>query len=85
MKDILDILMKAPISKLAEIDPKLAGLVIKAADLDNKRKGTLYRADGELDILYYHSSLAYGQRRMLDWSHERMVRDGEAEWANENE
>ncbi len=38
MKEIIDILIKAPVHKLAEIDPKLAGLVIKAAGLDNKRK-----------------------------------------------
>ncbi len=84
MKEILDILIKAPIIKLAEIDPKLAGLVIKAAGLDNKRKGTLYRAYDERDILYYHSDLAYGQRRLLEWTHERMVNEGEAEWADYN-
>ncbi len=84
MKEILDILIKAPISKLAEIDPKLAGLVIKASGLDNKPKGTLYRAYRERDILYYHSDLAYGQRRLLEWTHERMVNEGEAEWADYN-
>ncbi len=88
MKEILDILIKAPISKLAEIDPKLAGHVIKAAGLlvEHKCKpdAIYYTCDGERDILYYHSDLAYGQRRDLGWTHERMVNEGEAEWPDSN-
>ena len=80
MKEILDILMKAPIKQLIDIDPKLANLVAKKSGVYAKPKGTLRIVRGENDILYYHSDLAYGQRRLLGWTHERMVNEGEAEW-----
>lgn len=78
MKDILDILKKTPICKLADIDTKLPGLVVKALDL--MPVGTKYSLQGQRDIYYFHSSLAYGQRRLLGWTHERMVNEGEARW-----
>lgn len=84
MKEILDILMKAPIKQLAAIDPKLAGLVVKKSGVYAKPKGTKRFARGENDILYYYSDLAYGQRRLLGWTHERMVNEGEAEWVKPN-
>ncbi len=82
MKEILDILKTAPITKLVEIDHRLPALIL---DEMNAPKGTRRYATGERDILYYHSYLAYGQRRTLGWSHERMVNEGEAEWCNDNE
>lgn len=78
MKEILDILKAAPISKLADINTSLPGLVVK--EMNVKRKGTRRYAIGERDIFYYHSDIAYGQRRDLGWTHERMVTEGEAEW-----
>jgi len=83
MKEILDILIKAPISKLAEIDPKLAGHVIKAAGLDNKPKGTQYSQRGEL--IFFGDAATLDLMMKKGYTYDRLVAAGYAKWGEPNE
>lgn len=69
MNNILDILIKAPISKLADIDPKLVGLVLKAND---ERSG---------DIVFNGDRATYISMRDQGWTDLQLVRKGYARWA----
>ncbi len=80
MEEILDILIKAPIIKLAEIDPKLVDFVIKAAGFDNKRKpDELKRAVVTCD----HDTLQMIQKER--WTNQQIVDAGYGHWDNANE
>ena len=80
MEEILDILIKAPVHKLAEIDPKLAGLVIKAAGFDNKC------TPDELKSVVV--TCDYDTFQMIQkerWTNHQIVDAGYGHWDNANE
>ncbi len=82
MKEILDILMKAPINQLAAIDPKLAGLVIKAADLDIKRECS---PDELKPVVVTCNHDMFQMIQKEQWTNQQIVDAGYGYWENENE
>lgn len=64
---------------MAEIDPKLAGLVLRA--IDSKPVGIKRYARGQKDILVDPNGYDYKDLILAGWTHEQMVEQGIAEWA----
>ncbi len=82
MKEILDILMKAPINQLAAIDPKLAGLVIKASGLLVKHKCTPDELKPVV-VTCDHDTFQMIQKER--WTNQQIVDAGYGHWENANE
>ncbi len=82
MKEILDILIKAPISKLGEIDPKLVGLVVKASGLLVEHKCT---PDESKPVVVTCDHDTFQMIQKERWTNHQVVEAGYGHWANENE